>query len=441
MRQTVVLCCLLLALVLVSAPTAAQTDSPPPAATPTETTYTVQRGDTLYAIAQRTGTTVRALVEANNLGNANRIFPGQQLIIPGVPPPSVESQPSVPPPPVSFGVEAVIDAANVEPVILQAQEIGATWVKLDVDWREAEPEPGDYRLDDLDTVVAGLNSANISILLTVSSAPAWARTSTDESGPPDSLADFALFARHVAERYGDRVQAYQIWHEPNLRREWNSTVHPISASVYAELLRLSYEAINAGDPAALVISAGLAPTGFNDGVNAINDRIYLRDLYANGLANISDGVAAHPAGFANPPDSRCCDQPAGVETHFQDRSFFFLDTLTDYREIMLQNGDGDTGLWVTKFGWGSSEDTQPPSSINIFYTYTSLGEQAVYTPRALDLAAELGYVRAMFLSNLNGCIARPDSLESCYTSLIGPDGLPRPAYDALVSRAEGNQED
>lgn len=46
-------------------------------------TYTVQTGDTLFAIAQRFDTTVEALVEANNITNPNVIFVGQVLTIPG----------------------------------------------------------------------------------------------------------------------------------------------------------------------------------------------------------------------------------------------------------------------------------------------------------------------------------------------------------------------
>jgi LysM repeat protein len=44
-------------------------------------TYTVQRGDTLYSIAIKFGTTVPALVTANSLANPNLIQIGQVLII------------------------------------------------------------------------------------------------------------------------------------------------------------------------------------------------------------------------------------------------------------------------------------------------------------------------------------------------------------------------
>ncbi len=56
-----------------------QDGSPPPAPT---VTYTVRRGDTLYTIARRYDTTVSALVRENSIANPNLIYPGEVLRIP-----------------------------------------------------------------------------------------------------------------------------------------------------------------------------------------------------------------------------------------------------------------------------------------------------------------------------------------------------------------------
>jgi LysM repeat protein len=64
--------------------------------------YTVQRGDTLYSIALRYGTSVWAIVAANNIANPSLIYPGQVLLIPGLgvtPPPPPPAPPAPTPTP------------------------------------------------------------------------------------------------------------------------------------------------------------------------------------------------------------------------------------------------------------------------------------------------------------------------------------------------------
>lgn len=54
-----------------------------PSTPPSGGTYTVRAGDSLSVIAARNGTTVAALVSANSLTSANRIYVGQRLTLPG----------------------------------------------------------------------------------------------------------------------------------------------------------------------------------------------------------------------------------------------------------------------------------------------------------------------------------------------------------------------
>jgi LysM repeat protein len=48
------------------------------------TTYSVQKGDTLAAIARRFGVNMNVLAQVNNIVNVNRIYVGQVLVIPDV---------------------------------------------------------------------------------------------------------------------------------------------------------------------------------------------------------------------------------------------------------------------------------------------------------------------------------------------------------------------
>ncbi|MBO8126909.1 MAG: LysM peptidoglycan-binding domain-containing protein, partial [Firmicutes bacterium] len=56
----------------------------PPTCMPPNFIYIVQPGDTLFSIAQRFGTTVQAILALNpQITDPNLIFPGQQICIPG----------------------------------------------------------------------------------------------------------------------------------------------------------------------------------------------------------------------------------------------------------------------------------------------------------------------------------------------------------------------
>jgi LysM repeat protein len=78
-------------------PTATPTPTPTATLQPGQTViYVVRSGDTLYSIARRFGTTFQAIAQINNISNPSRIFAGQQLLIPrGA---SVTPVPPTPPP-------------------------------------------------------------------------------------------------------------------------------------------------------------------------------------------------------------------------------------------------------------------------------------------------------------------------------------------------------
>lgn len=79
-----------------------------------DTTYTIQRGDTLMSIGRRYGITAQAIAAANNIINPNLIYAGQVLVIPtaaqtgGTPSPT----PTAAPPPAPSGTTHVVQAGE-----------------------------------------------------------------------------------------------------------------------------------------------------------------------------------------------------------------------------------------------------------------------------------------------------------------------------------------
>lgn len=444
------------------APASPETPASPEAPETTQE-YVVQRGDTLYRIAVRFGTTIGALARLNNLSNTNLIIPGQRLLIPGAgesvatPAPTTAPvvvqatptpTPAAPIPGVTFetGIEVFLQGQAPAAIVSQAAQLNLGWIKLTVDWRDLEMVQGSIDFDALDAFIDALADGGFKVMLTVTGAPDWARPSATqfvlssvEYGPPDDPATYGAFVGALAARYAGKVQAYEIWQEPNLRRSWidGSTTERANARIsnlpYIELLQAAYTGIKEADPQAAVITAALAPTGLNDRRNAIDDRVFLTELLRQGAANFSDGVGVQPSGFANPPDTRAPQQAPGVDTHFDNPRFFFLDTLEEYRAILQQAGQGNRALWVTRFGWGTAEGnalTQPDEN-SAFLRYTTPSEQAIYLTRAFALGQELGYVGPMMLYNLNGC--QVNNGEACYYSVIDSTNAARPAFAALQS--------
>lgn len=424
------------------------TATPSPTQTPSQPTseYTVRRGDTLYRIAVNNNTTVARLVSINNISNPNVIFVGQRILLPNTVGPTVTTLVTTPESadaPIAdvgfaYGIEIFVTADNLAAITSQVTQLGVSWIKITVNWRDLQPNADTSpSLEVLDAAVEALNSAELNILLTVTGAPNWARPSATsqallEDGPPDEFADYARFIGDLARRYNGVVDAYEIWNEPNLRREWNSTTHPIGVQSYIELLREAHAAIKSADANAKVVTAGLAPTGFNDGLNAIDDRVFLQDLFSNQVTAVADAIGAHPNGWANPPDAECCTQPAGVDTHYDNPRFYFRNTLQDYRNIIRRNNAESMPIWVTSFGWGSAEGNilAEPTATNIFFSYTSQSEQALYIPRAFEFGRASGYIGPMFLNNLNACSV--NDVEGCFYSLVDASGSARPAFNAFI---------
>ncbi|WP_240642325.1 muramidase family protein [Microbacterium sulfonylureivorans] len=99
---------------------AAATAPAAPAAPTTSASYTIQRGDTVTAIAKRHGVSTTTLLSANGLGWSSIIYPGQKLTIPlKAVPASAPSAPATPAPAPAPGGAYVVKAGDTVTAIAQ----------------------------------------------------------------------------------------------------------------------------------------------------------------------------------------------------------------------------------------------------------------------------------------------------------------------------------
>jgi len=342
------------------------------------------------------------------------------------------------------GVQVYLHRQDVRDLLRHLQALDAGWVKVQVSWKLHEPQPGEYNeelFSELDRLVEGANGQGVKVLLSVSKAPEWSRPTTEMDGPPGDYALFEGFMRYLATRYNGQVAAYELWNEPNLQREWNGS--PLSAADLVELMRRGATGVRSADPAALIIAAAPATTGINDGLNAIDDRVYFGAMLAAGAAGVVDGFGVHPYGWANPPDSRASDATQVSSSHNNHPSFFFADTMNDYHDMLVAAGAADKQLWATEFGWGTfegivNEEDAPvsPPAGSEFMADNSEWEQAVYTLRAFDMAHDWSWAGPMFLWNLNFTKALGPEFQEVGYSLLRFDESRRPVYRALEHRGE-----
>jgi len=352
-------------------------------------------------------------------------------VTPQPPPPAGTPTPL---PPAVFkpgtGVQVNLFTDDDPRVLRWAQGLGVEWVKQQIDWNVLEHGPGNIEWEQLDRVVDLCNAFNFRLLIGVVNAPGYLRPDPNGFGPPADYAEFGRFMQQLAERYRGRVDAYELWNESNLQREWQGDV--LDPARFVALVAAGSQGVRAGDPEALVISGAPAVTGINDGVTAIDDRVYLRGMLEAGVAQWVDGIGVHPYGFANPPEASWRDPEQVAPSHNSHPSFFFRDTLEDYRALLLEYGLGDLPLWVTEFGWPSVEGLGEMDTTGWEYARdVSEQQQAEYIVRAFQMGRGTDWVGPMFLWNLNMAWVwgntRPDSAYS----LVRPDGSFRPAYIAL----------
>lgn len=311
-------------------------------------------------------------------------------------------------------------AIELESALEQIRSANFRWVRQFAYWDEIETERGAFDWDAWDQVAAALRRyRELEPVVVLMNSPPWARENRgdDEStrtAPPHALADFAAFSREFAARYGDVIDYYQVWDEPNLGDAWGGS-DPRPAA-YVALLAAAREAILHADPSARIVAAGLAPTVETAGRN-ISDIRYLDAMYALGARELMDAVAGKPYGqFSAPSDRRV------------DEGLLNFSRIIALREVMLANGDGKKPLWASNYGWNALPgDWRGDASI---WGEVTEDEQVQFTLEALDrVHREMPWLGPLFLQHWQPAV-EPTSAQWGF-ALVKQDGSESALLHAL----------
>lgn len=339
-----------------------------------------------------------------------------------------------------YGMQAFLwwrpEVADRDLGLIKAAGFG--WVKQDFPWREIEGAgKGQFDWNQADWVVnLAHDKFGLNILARVDRQPGWAtggRCSTGvEMGPPDDLQDWADFLTALATRYKGRIAAYAVWNEPNLAREWCGL--PPDPAGYMRLLQTAYKAIKAADPNAIVISAGLSPTGGPMPI-AMEDTEYLEKMYlaaGGSMVGYADVVGVHAPGFKAPPELSP-DEVMADQARWGRGRYFTFRRVEDLRAIMEKYGDTDRQVAILEMGW--TTDPRPDSPYH--WHAVTVQQQADNLVRAFQYAETywspwIGLMTVIYVCNVDWT-ENDEQYYWCITEPVYPQTITRPAYDALVA--------
>lgn len=304
-------------------------------------------------------------------------------------------------------------------------------------WPEIEPDVDDeYDWSKYDPVVAGAAENGIEMLPFVYGTPYW--TVGDCLGleplecqriPPlaseQAKQDWQDFLRDLVSRYGADgsfwsddsddydppylpITQWQIWNEPSSQSFFQPETDPAK---YAELVRISHDAITEVDHDAEIVLAGLFRTPQKGAGNGGSPAEFLADFYASdeAITRYFDTLALHP--YAENLDQ-------------------IVELFDQVLPVMEQAGDSETPVWISELGW-SSAPPEPNKPL-----LKGIDGQAQLLTDSFELLRDK---RDEW--RLEGVIwyqwkDLPDPVEGCtfcqLSGLVDEGDEPKPAWDAFV---------
>jgi hypothetical protein len=288
------------------------------------------------------------------------------------------------------------------------QALGTRWVRMFASWPDLEPTKGSFSTfwySYYEETFRSLPSGT-KVLLDVVDTPSWETGSSNVQTPPANPQEYAAFVGALAQHFGTKVAAYEIWNEEDSSGWWAGGPNP---AAYTQLLEATYPAVKAADPSATVVLGGL--TG--------NDFEFLEGVYAAGGKGSFDAVGVHTDTACNILSPYDFVRGAGNR--------MIADSFLAYREVhavMVANGD-DKPIWMTEASWRTTNATCAEGA---FAGQKAAGvseeQQATYLRQAYHCLAQAPYVQVALWFPLQD--------EGVVTSgLLRSNGSRKPSFAAM----------
>ena len=291
-----------------------------------------------------------------------------------------------------------------------ASEAGVAWDRILFYWSELQPNgPEDwngYHVPDDWLQLAAEQGREVVGLL--KHTPAWATDGLPGCGVPRGLelpVDdpgnlWASFVRRVVSIYGDRVNRWVIWNEPDIELETYGNEWCGSMESYYRLLKVAYLVAHEVDPDAQIHLAGLT---------FWHDRDYLRRFLAHAMQDPTAEEHGHYFDVVS------------VHIYFQTESVPYI--VNEARAALRAYGL-QKPVWVNETN--ASPDSDPHWPLVRPRWRVNLEDQAAFLMQSFALALSAGAQRVAVYKLKDAGL--PPGGEPF--GLIRPDGSRRPAYEA-----------
>lgn len=268
-------------------------------------------------------------------------------------------------------------------------------------WDPDNPSSPGYLWAYVDDAVNRVRRAGMTVTLTITGpGPLWSSSKPRRRQPaykPRPSA-YAAFAKATALHFGNRVDRYILWNEPNIHT-WlmpqasceNGFCTPVSPHLYRGLVRAAYPAVKAAHPGAQVIIGALSPRGqrLRNAKTVMRPLLFLRrfgcrnDRFKRMRAGLckgfkpatGDGFSIHPYSGKLAPE-RSHPNKDDVALASVSRLTRTLDRLK--RQRALRSTTRRMGIFVDEYGY----QTRPPDPVGGI----GLNRQDTYLQRAAYVA-------------------------------------------------------
>lgn len=278
------------------------------------------------------------------------------------------------------------DKENFAPLAQALRTVGIGWVRERFGWGDVSPEPGKINWKQYDVMADVMRETGIRVYQIWHDSPGWTRPGDDTTRTPQDLREVYRFTKTLAEHYRGRVQAWEVWNEPDIGF-W-----PDLSDTYTGLLKAAYLGFKAGD-ADLPVLMGSFCRGYSAFDEGVMD---------SGAADYFDIFNWHSY---NPPEAY-----AGI--------------LSRYLELMDKHGCADRPVWMSECGI-PMRASLPEGE----FTPEDDATQARFIPRSFASSLAAGTDRHFFF-------VYPFYLEGINQfGVLHKDLSPRPAFIAIAAAA------